>query len=356
MKYIKLSLILFFLNISLTSHSQDIHWSMYDLAPLAINPAYTGDYQGSFRAGANYRGQWNGISGARGFTTSSVFVDAPVLMVGGSSWLGVGAILYNDNSGINHMKNLGVLGSVALHFGLSQKSILTLGFQGGYINRNFSKDNLLFEDQIVVGGTNLPFGQNSNNGLLDGDNNTNSMDLNIGLKYFGQISKKTNLSVGLSARHIASPSQAFIEVNQVANIPLWLSLHGRMSMGLTKQVSFIPSFIYQQMASAQQLNIQALLGFKLSKQRGRSRGKQKSTYNDPSLRTGIGYRAIGNDALMAIIQLNMSQYTIGLSYDLTISELSSTNGNAGAIELAFSYKGKASEKSRVRSKVYCPSF
>ena len=177
------------------------------------------------------------------------------------------------------MKNLGVLGSVALHFGLSQKSILTLGFQGGYINRNFSKDNLLFEDQIVVGGTNLPFGQNSNNGLLDGDNNTNSMDLNIGLKYFGQISKKTNLSVGLSARHIASPSQAFIEVNQVANIPLWLSLHGRMSMGLTKQVSFIPSFIYQQMASAQQLNIQALLGFKLSKQRGRSRGKQKSTYN-----------------------------------------------------------------------------
>ena len=42
--------------------SQDIHFSMYPLSPLNINPALTGNFIGDFRANSIHRSQWSAVT------------------------------------------------------------------------------------------------------------------------------------------------------------------------------------------------------------------------------------------------------------------------------------------------------
>ena len=66
MKFIKT--LLFFLTVFFCQDivAQDIHWTMYDMSPLTLNPANTGAYEGTFRIGGIYRDQYNSISNATG--------------------------------------------------------------------------------------------------------------------------------------------------------------------------------------------------------------------------------------------------------------------------------------------------
>ena len=42
--------------------SQDLHFSMYPLSPLNINPALTGNFIGDFRANSIHRSQWAAVT------------------------------------------------------------------------------------------------------------------------------------------------------------------------------------------------------------------------------------------------------------------------------------------------------
>ena len=42
--------------------SQDLHFSMYPLSPLNLNPALTGDFIGDIRANSIHRSQWAAVT------------------------------------------------------------------------------------------------------------------------------------------------------------------------------------------------------------------------------------------------------------------------------------------------------
>ena len=343
MRLYKILLIVSMIFILENVHGQDIHWSMFDMAPLSVNPAYTGDYEGSFRIGGNYRGQWNSVSNATGFTTPSLFVDAPLFVIGQSSWIGLGGTVYYDKAGTNQLSNFGVLGSIGAHIGLSRNSVLSLGFQGGIVNRRLNTGSLLLEEQIVLGSANLPYDDSLNGGLLSENPSKSFSDLIIGLKFYNKFSKNSNMTLGMSARHIASNNN-FLQDESSFELPLLLSFHGKLKVMLNDKWSFLPGFIYQKVKTANQLNVQVLMGYKLNKK------------SNVMITTGIGYRAIGNDAVQIICQLNLQESKIGLSYDINISELSDATNNRGAIELAFTYTGKRSNNSKFKSRISCPRF
>ncbi len=49
-------------SISFISQAQDVHFTMYHVAPTVLNPAAAGVFDGTFRAAANYKTQWGSIS------------------------------------------------------------------------------------------------------------------------------------------------------------------------------------------------------------------------------------------------------------------------------------------------------
>ncbi|MBL7828162.1 MAG: type IX secretion system membrane protein PorP/SprF, partial [Saprospiraceae bacterium] len=81
--------------------------------------------------------------------------------------------------------------------------------------------------------------------------------------------------------------------------------------------------------------------------------------NELALRAGAWTR-IGNkldkgfqaDAVTIVGMLELNRWALGLSYDITVSQLTRANNARGAFEVSLSYYHPGERRSRVR----CPNF
>src|SRR6218665_8491 len=109
-----------------SAKAQDFHLSMYDAAPLFLNPAMTGLIDSKVRAHAHFRNHWNAVA-YKPFTTALVSVDAPV-----KKW-GFGGQVSNMRAGIGNYNVFQLLGSAAYSIPLDGEKYhnLSLGLQAG---------------------------------------------------------------------------------------------------------------------------------------------------------------------------------------------------------------------------------
>ncbi len=344
MKLLRTLLFLFTLLLFGKTQAQDLHWTMFDMSPLTLNPAFTGAYEGTFRIGGIYRSQWNSVSDATGFETPSFYVDAPILAIGKRSWLGVGGMLYNDSRGTLNLETTAFMGSAALHIGLNKKgtSVFTIGLQGGTIQNQLETDNVLLAEQINLGGNNDPY-----DGRFGDDPSGNHLDFSAGLKFTSQLSKTADLTLGLSFSHLTTPKNGIISTNtNNDNIdrPLTTSFHGRFNADLSDRFILSPGFIYQTTASLNEIALQVLAGYRL--------GEKK----DMTVFLGPGYRMIDNDAVMAILRFDYKQLRAGVAYDFNTSSLNSATNGQGGFEIAASYIVRIFKKPTVKPVIFCPRF
>src|SRR3954467_15518452 len=88
------------------SHAQDFHLSLYDAAPLFLNPAMTGLVDSKMRLHAQLRNQWNALA-YKPYTTSLISYDQPF-----GKW-GFGGQITNMRAGVGNYNVLQILGSAA---------------------------------------------------------------------------------------------------------------------------------------------------------------------------------------------------------------------------------------------------
>ena len=93
--------------------AQDFHLSLPDAAPMYINPALTGQFDGKYRAHLQYRTQWNSLN-IRPFTTALASFDMPVKS------FAFGIQVMNNNAGTGYYNSLGILGSAAYRFSIDE--------------------------------------------------------------------------------------------------------------------------------------------------------------------------------------------------------------------------------------------
>jgi len=127
--YLSFLLLFIFTNVQ----AQDIHFSLYNMSPLSLNPANTGAYEGSFRIGGIYRDQYRSVTNQQ-FSTPMFYIDTPIVSIGKKKkdWVGIGAMLFQDKAGLSAFQTGSVQLSAALHhsFDENYKNILTIGVQG----------------------------------------------------------------------------------------------------------------------------------------------------------------------------------------------------------------------------------
>ena len=75
--------------------AQDFHLSMYDAAPMFLNPALTGVVDANFRVHAQYRNQWRSVA-FKPYNTALISLDAPV-----GKW-GFGGQIMNMRAGVGN--------------------------------------------------------------------------------------------------------------------------------------------------------------------------------------------------------------------------------------------------------------
>ncbi|MBT8219950.1 MAG: PorP/SprF family type IX secretion system membrane protein [Bacteroidia bacterium] len=320
---------------SLSLKAQDIHYTLFDHSYLTTNPALTGSFNGSFRIGGILRDQWFSIL-PNEFVTPSFYLDAPIIRgFRKQDWVGVGITFYNDEVGIGSLKSTGFYGSVAYHFSLDDdnKSVFTIGAQGGSVNRSVDATLLIFEDNLLGGG-----GVSQDVGNID---NTSYVDISAGALFKSLLNDETKMTIGFAVNHIGNPSYNLSSADE-NTLPMLATLHGGLAFQLNDTWDLNTGIYAQRISGATTVSGQGVLGYRFDEER------------EITLRGGLGYRA--GDAFQVILGADIKSLRLAAAYDLTTSGLSSASGNQGAFEVAVSYIGKIFKKPEVKPTVLCPDL
>lgn len=371
----KFTLTLFCVGILFSLKAQDLHYTLFNLAPVKLNPAHTGAFYGTVRAGGIFRDQWYSIIDDE-YRTPSFFFDSPVITgFRDQDWVGGGLQFVNDRAGVGNLRTSGMLLSASYHFALDrrQNKILTLGVQGGSMSKKldvgfFNPGDQLqatldgagagqSTDPVLNAGGGGGGGGNQNNGDL----NTNYLDINAGLLYRARDPRQgTDLELGVAVRHINGGDESLSrgggggignpgnpgnpgntpDVNNQAKRPLSLILHGRYLYPVNDVWTAEPTFLVQTMAGAKNnIILQGWAGYQ---------------FNDNiKLRGGLGYR-VGDSAQILLGAVIDEDLQVGMSYDLNISQLSGVSNYQGGFEIGATYIIKVYKDPEVDPAILCP--
>lgn len=325
-------------------HAQDIHYTLFNMSPLTLNPALTGAYEGTARIGGIYRDQWANVV-SNSFTTPGVYLDAPIIRgFGKKDWVGVGAINVNDEAGRFYLQtNISGL-SLAYHAGLGNNSVLTLGLQGAMVQRRVDTQSgfLRFEDSydISTGGF-----TSASTDLTNIRENVNYTDINAGLMLRTKLPGKRTLELGFSAAHINAPRYSMVNTtgfnDDGTRRPLRLAAHGSFFTPLKNEKwSLSPTFLVQTTAGAFEGIGQAWAGYEVKK--------------DVRVNFGAGYRV--GDALQVLVGLDYEDLKVAASYDMNVSSLAAVSKTVGGFEISAWYILKMYKKPDVKPIIFCPHF
>jgi type IX secretion system PorP/SprF family membrane protein len=337
-RYTMKALCLFiFVHITIAGFSQGLHFTQFNLSPMTLNPALTGAFEGTFRVGGIYRNQWASILGANAFSTPSFFVDAPIIQgLRKNDWVGVGVMLYKDQAGSVDLSNTTAMLSSAYHFSLTKSSQLTVGFQGGTVQRKLDVSKLLFEDGIRSGN---PSGSMD---MANVEPTSSYYDFNTGVMLSSVLDRKSDMTIGIAFNHITRPKYGLIKTSSKETLPMNTVFHGRLNYDLDRKWTVSPSFIFQSFSGWQELTVQALMGYVVNE------------IQDVTLRFGGGYRVGDSAHLMA--GMDYGTVKVGLAYDINLSKLAKVTNTVGGFELGVAYIGKVYKKPVVKPSILCPRF
>lgn len=309
--------------------AQDFHLSLYDAAPLFLNPAMTGLVDGKFRAHAHYRTQWNAAA-YKPFTTALVSFDAPK-----GKW-GFGGQVSNMRAGIGNYNVFQALASVAYAVPLDKNRYnnLSFGIQGGLTQKRIEYQVFTFDNQWSTkdGG--------SFDKAISNNENFNSQvqfqeTVNFGLLYYhAKQQSRFNPFIGLSAFNLTQPKETFFGSSN--RLPIRYYGHAGIRVNVSELLYFIPKVLVYHQAGLTQQTYAMDAGY---------------FFKNEKFYALAGYIFRANDASVAYIGFRKDNTIMKLGYDFNTSSLSGTTKSRGAFEISFTWMGR---KTKVQEIKNCP--
>jgi type IX secretion system PorP/SprF family membrane protein len=312
--------------------SQDIHFAQLSETPLLVNPALTGVYDGYYRGILNFRNQWPAMG--KPYNTLMGSYDMPLEMKKRkASKIGVGAFLFSDKAGDSHFGTTQGSISVSAILPAGAFSRMSAGMQFGLVQHSMAISDIQWPNQYN--------GQNYDPGLAPNEQiNKNSFsffDMGIGADY--EINKSTGtlngkdvfkFSAGAAFYHATMPLQKFYSGSDENQYPRIVA-HASMRQDFAGTVmGIVPSCIFMMQGPAKELNIGALLRYKVSQGT-----KVTGFYTETAVSGGLYYRF--KDAISPQVYLEFSDYAVGLSYDFNVSSYGQVKKSAGGFEISIRY-------------------
>ncbi len=342
MRFLRYEIIsMLFVCISASTNAQDLHFSQFMNSPLLTNPANAGFIpDGDYRVGAQYRNQWSSVT-AFPYKTMSLFGDMQVMPdPDANGWIGLGGLLLRDVAGVGVLTSTKAYGAVAYHQMLGEGSLLSLGFNVGWSNKQINTQGLSFPSQwngqfFDVHQTGAPV-------LLT--NQSNYLDLQTGLNYAYFPNDRVWLNGGVSVMHVNRPRESFFAATGGVDNRLSVRYNGffNSSFKLNDRVILSPSAYYTLQARSSQI-----MGSLIGRYNASGDGTTE-------LLAGIGYRH--RESIIPIVGIGLNELVFNFSYDVTLSGLNAFNGARGAFELSLIKQGRRDRYRGNGRESMCPSF
>lgn len=337
--------------------AQDPHLSQFYAAPLQLNPALTGVFNGNYRANFLYRSQWGEIlrdESTSQFRTMTAAVDFRLPIKRNA--LGIGLEMMNDKAAqsnfgttraglaISYIQNLDKRGH---HF-------LAAGLQADMIQRSFSLNGLRFGNQWNGTFYDPTINQDDPGYIASLNQQYTFFDASAGLLYFMRgKNKRTTAYGGFSAQHVNQPNESL--GGGTAKLPIKFSIHSGVNFKIAKKFDLLPKFLFQ----FQGQSIETVYGTDI---------RYIFDERDPSgnsFRFGALYRMVGglnanngnginSESFALLTGINFHGLNLGVAYDINISQFTPATYSRGGFEVAVTYVG--SWEKRKSPITPCPEF
>ena len=336
---INIALLIF---ISVSSSSQDIHFSQFFEAPLLRNPSLAGIYTGDIRVQGVYRDQWNSFTNA--YRTGSINAEYKMPIGKGDDFITTGIQSLFDKSGTVGLATSHLLPALNYHKSLSNTKVmyLSLGFMGGLVRKSIDISKMTTDNQYGPGGFN-PTAPTGENFLAP---NFTSWDANVGMSFNTTFGKEqsNSLFIGGAYHHLNRPKNSFYR-----NPDIELNAKYVFSTGIKLKMDNYSSFTIQADHSSQGSFSETIGGALYSYSLG------EDPDNPPyTLYAGAFLRF--RDALIPVIKMDIKSISVAISYDVNVSPLKTASQGRGGFELSVAYIAFLDRNNSSRDKVLCPKF
>jgi type IX secretion system PorP/SprF family membrane protein len=319
---------LFAILLSFESYSQDMQFSQREYANQQMNPASIGT-NGRLSFTSGFRTQWRGIGENKGFQSTYFSGDGIVSKdrITGKGNLAIGAFFLNDRSAKYLSNNYGAI-TVAYHLKISREQSFGIGIYTGLGSLALDQNRGTWSNQYSEGD----FDQSISSGENIASNSFSYLDAGTGAFY--QYKKKAThysgiqkgFKIGASAFHLNKPSYSFIQSGKSDRLNIRISgLVGADFPLQSTKIVISPAFYL----NVQQTNKELLLGSNFTYALGR--------VNSP-MNLSLGFYSRLKDAFIVQSSIQMGGLSIGLSYDISISDVSNFGGSKGAYEVFLRFK------------------
>jgi type IX secretion system PorP/SprF family membrane protein len=318
--------------------AQDPQFSQFYQAPLYLNPGFTGITQQQ-RAVVNNRIQWPNLPQA--FTTYAfsydIFVD--------ELRSGFGLLVTTDKMGTASWRTTTASLLYSYKIKINEKLVFSPGLSFGYGTNGLDRTKLIFGDEIQYA---VSPGQTINP-AYQRLGNQQYFDFGSGFVLYSKTAW-----IGASFAHMNRPNLSIL--NETSRLPMKTTITGGLKLPLyggprtLERVSYLtPSFVFQVQGPTTQLNVGVNYHIDPISIGVWYRGK-------PYQQTGYG--SINQDALIFNMGLYLKNFTVGYSYDFSISKLSTSSGGAHEISLVYEFSAKPLHRGVKRRNrlIPCPTF
>ena len=333
-----------------TAAAQDVGFSQFYDQPLLRNPALAGIFTGDIRFTASYRNQWQSITipyRTFGFSTE---VKMPVNVVPDDN-LTIGLQLFKDVAGTSNYSALQLLPAVNYSLPMSDRtnSYLSLAFIAGLRQQQFDPSKLVLNDQFVS-GSNGSLSVLPSSRQVFNNTNVSYFDLSAGLSYSSGTSDDINYYIGAGLFHITKPEVGFFEGNSILlNRKLALNAGVFMPTSETDQLIVHGDYFGKYDDRFKPSGTSTI-------QLGLLYSHDLYAINDDRTAFSLGVLYRVNDAVIPVVQLEVSKFIVGVSYDVNVSQLVVASQYRGGFELTLRYRDFLNNFNRDRRQVMCPRF
>ena len=350
----RVAAVLLFCLLGWSLRAQDARFAQFYASPLQVNPALTGLFAGQMRLTVNYRELYTSILGNQAYRTISAGAEMRY-PVSRSDYAAFGLTALRDQVGESQFtRTQGALSGAylkQLSGGRSRTSgqYLVAGAQLGFGQRGFDWQKLWFSEQFFVDDATrqafVDYGASSGE-TFPSMRTGLYLDFNAGLLWYTVNDENNSFYVGGSIFHLNQPNISFTEdFNERLYRKFVGHLGGELPFGRTG-FSLLPAAAVMSQGPAFSTTAGANLRF------------SSNEWREVALRAGAWAHVSnrleqkGLDAIILSSVLELNQWQLGFSYDLTTSSLTRSNNARGAFEVSLIYMSAE----RARSSVLCPNF
>lgn len=315
------------------AQAQDIHFSQFSEAPLWRNPSLAGIFTGDVRVQAVYRDQWNSVTNA--YRTGSMNAEYKLPVGKVNDFVTVGMQVLYDRAGTIGWTSTHVLPALNYHKSLSTQNnrYLSLGFMGGLVQRRFDPSKMTTNSQYDNGGLGENLA-NSQYSYLDGS---------VGMSYNSNLNfnPDNTFYIGAAYHHFNRPNNSFYRNATIELHPKWV-FSGGLKLGVSDYAYLTVQADHSRQGGFAETMAGIMYGLKLGEDP-----------DNPAYTLHAGSFLRWNDALIPVIKIDYTPFSVALSYDVNISKLKPSSYGRGGFELSVSYIGFLK---RNEGYLLCPKF